>query len=50
MRWAPEGVKGRLAAAGPWIFLRGQVPVLKSLRGVQDVKPTVTGGLQLEVL
>ena len=38
------------AVGGLWIFLRGQVPVVKSLRGAQDVKPTVTGGLQLEVL
>ncbi len=38
------------AVGGLWIFLRGQLPVVKSLRGAQDVKPTVTGGLQLELL
>ncbi len=38
------------AVGGLWIFLRGQLPVVKSLRGAQDVKPSVTGGLQLEVL
>ena len=38
------------AVGGLWLFLRGQVPVVKGLRGAQDVRPTVTGGLQLQVL
>ena len=33
-------------AAGIWLFARGQVPVVQRLRGEQDVKPTVTVGVQ----
>lgn len=33
-----------------WLFLRGQVPVYKSLFGEQDVKPVVVTGVQFQVL
>jgi len=38
------------AVGGLWLFVRGQVPVYKSLRGEQDVKPTVTAGVQFQAL
>jgi hypothetical protein len=38
------------AAGGFWLFLRGQVPVAKSLFGTQDVGATFTTGLQLQAL
>lgn len=38
-------------AAGPvWLMARAQLPVLKDLRGEQDVKPTFTFGLQVQAL
>jgi len=38
------------AAGGFWLFLRGQVPVAKSLRGDQDVGATVAAGIQYQLL
>lgn len=38
------------ATGGLWLFVRGQLPVLKRLEGEQDVKPTVTVGLQVQLL
>jgi hypothetical protein len=35
---------------GLWLFVRGQIPVVKSLRGEQDVLPSFTTGLQFQVL
>jgi hypothetical protein len=35
---------------GPWVFVRGQVPVVHRLRGAQDVLPSVVGGVQYQVL
>jgi hypothetical protein len=37
------------AAAGLWVFARGQVPFLKHLFGQQDVKPSFTVGLQYQL-
>ena len=38
-------------ASGPvWLFVRGQIPVYKSLFGEQDVLPSFTSGLQVQVL
>jgi len=37
------------AAGDLWLFLRAQLPVVKSLRGDQDVGPTVAGGVQLQL-
>lgn len=34
---------------GFWVFLRGQVPVVKRLTGEQDVLPSFTTGVQLQV-
>ncbi len=35
------------AVAGLWVFVRAQLPFLKRLDGEQDVKPSVTAGVQL---
>jgi hypothetical protein len=35
---------------GVWLFLRGQIPFVKNLRGDQDVLPSFTTGLQFQVL
>ncbi len=35
---------------GLWISIRAQLPVATSLRGIQDVGPTVSASLQLQVL
>lgn len=37
------------AVAGLWLFARAQLPVYKRLEGEQDVKPSVTAGVQLQV-
>jgi hypothetical protein len=37
------------AAGGVWLFLRGQIPFYKNLSGDQDVKPSLTTGLQFQV-
>jgi hypothetical protein len=37
------------AFAGVWLFARGQIPLVKNLRGAQDQLPSVTTGLQLQV-
>jgi hypothetical protein len=37
------------AVAGVWLFARGQIPVVKQLRGEQDVKPSFTVGVQYQV-
>jgi hypothetical protein len=34
----------------PWLFVRGQVPVVHRLRGAQDVLPSVVTGIQVQVL
>jgi hypothetical protein len=34
------------AGGGAWVFARGQVPIIKGLRGEQDVKPSFTVGVQ----
>jgi len=33
-----------------WLFMRGQVPIYKRLFGEQDVKPSVTAGVQFQAL
>jgi len=33
-----------------WLFVRGQIPFVKGLRGEQDVLPSFTTGLQFEVM
>jgi len=38
------------AVGGLWLFVRGQVPFHQSLRGEQDVKPSVTAGVQFQAL
>lgn len=39
-----------LNAAGDfWLFLRAQLPIAKSLKGDQDVGPTVAGGIQMQL-
>lgn len=38
------------ATGGLWLFVRGQIPFYKSLLGEQDVLPSVTTGLQFQVL
>jgi hypothetical protein len=38
------------AVGGLWLFVRGQVPFYKSLFGEQDVRPSVTSGVQFQVL
>jgi hypothetical protein len=38
------------ATGSIWLFVRGQVPVYKHLLGEQDVKPSVTAGVQFQVL
>lgn len=35
---------------GLWLFLRGQIPFVKNLRGEQDVLPSFTTGIQFQVL
>jgi hypothetical protein len=35
---------------GPWLFVRGQLPVLHQLRGTQEVLPSAVMGIQVEVL
>lgn len=37
------------AGGGAWLFVRGQVPVLKRFRGAQDQLPSLTTGLQVEL-
>jgi hypothetical protein len=37
------------ATGGLWLFARGQLPVVKRLEGEQDVMPTFTLGLQLQL-
>lgn len=37
------------ASGALWLFARGQVPVVKRLDGEQDVKPSVTAGLQVQL-
>jgi hypothetical protein len=37
------------ASAGFWVFLRGQIPVVKNLAGEQDVKPSFTVGIQYQL-
>lgn len=37
------------AAGDLWLFLRAQLPVVKSLKGDQDVGPTVAAGVQLQL-
>jgi len=37
------------AASGFWLTARAQVPVVKQLRGQQDVAPTFNVGLQWQV-
>jgi hypothetical protein len=37
------------AYGGAWLFLRGQIPFVKSLRGEQDVLPSFTAGFQFQV-
>jgi hypothetical protein len=41
-----------LAASDPaaWLFVRGQLPFNKNLDGEQDVKPSVSAGLQYQAL
>jgi len=38
------------AVGGLWLFLRGQIPFYKHLYGEQDVFPSFTAGIQLQVL
>lgn len=38
------------ATGGLWLFVRGQIPVYKRLFGEQDVLPSFTTGIQLQVL
>lgn len=38
------------AAGDLWLFLRGQVPVAKRLRGDQDVGATVSAGIQVQLM
>jgi hypothetical protein len=38
------------AVGGLWLFVRAQLPFYKHLLGEQDVKPSVTAGLQFQVL
>lgn len=38
------------AVGSVWVFARGQIPVAKSLKGEQDVLPSATVGIQLQVL
>jgi len=38
------------AYRGMWLFVRGQIPFVKGLRGEQDVLPSFTTGLQFEVM
>jgi hypothetical protein len=55
-----DNTGGKLLSAAPavywnatgalWIFARGQIPVWKSLAGRQDVLPSATLGLQVQVL
>lgn len=37
------------AGGALWLFARGQFPVVKRLDGEQDVKPSVTAGLQVQL-
>jgi hypothetical protein len=38
------------ARGGAWLFVRAQIPFVKSLRGEQDVLPSFTTGVQLQAL
>ncbi|GEJ58946.1 hypothetical protein [Anaeromyxobacter diazotrophicus] len=38
------------ATGSVWLFLRGQVPVYQRLFGEQDVKPSVTAGVQFQAM
>jgi hypothetical protein len=38
------------AYGGLWLFVRGQIPFWKNLRGEQDVLPSFTTGIQFQVL
>jgi hypothetical protein len=38
------------AAGGLWVFVRAQIPIYKALFDRQDVKPSVTAGIQYQVL
>ncbi len=38
------------AAGNAWLFVRGQMPFYKDLRGAQDQLPSVVSGVQLQVL
>lgn len=37
------------AVGGAWLFVRGQIPLVKNFRGRQDQLPSATAGLQLQV-
>jgi hypothetical protein len=57
---AVENTGGTILSAAPgvylnaigamWVFARGQIPFLKSLRGEQNVRPSATVGIQYQVL
>ncbi len=37
-------------AGGAWLFVRGQIPLVKDFRGVQDQLPSVVTGVQYQLL
>ena len=35
---------------GPWLFVRGQLPLVSRLRGAQELSPSAVAGVQYQLL